>query len=115
MVIDKSKPAWAVQKYLEAVLAGRNSDAAMMISPESECTVVDIDRAYVNDNARVVLIDTSTNGNTAEVRVRVEFPSSGPFGATSTEDQTFRLTDSNGPWLITGIPWPLYNCGMVTK
>lgn len=115
MVIDKSKPAWAVQKYLEAFLVGRNADAAKMISPESECTVVDVDRAYVIDNARVVLISTNTNGNTAEVRVRVEFPLGGPFGDSSTEDHTFRLTDSNGTWLLTGIPWPLYNCGMVTK
>ncbi len=115
MVIDKSKPAWAVQKYLEAFLAGKNAEAAKMISPESECTVVDVDRAYVMDNSRVVLRSTNTNGSTAEVRVRVEFPRGGPFGDSSTEDHTFRLTDSNGTWLLTGIPWPLYNCGTVTK
>lgn len=115
LVIDKSKPAWAVQNYLKAFLAGKNAEAAKMISPESECTVVDVDRAYVIDNSRVVLLSTSTNGNTAEVRVRVEFPVNGPFGDSPTEDHTFRLTDSNGTWLLTGIPWPLYNCGMVTK
>lgn len=115
LVIDKSKPAWAVQNYLKAFLSGRNADAAKMISPESECTVVDVDRAYIIDNARVVLISTNTNGNTAEVRVRVEYPLNGPFGDSSTEDHTFRLTDSNGSWMLTGIPWPLYNCGLVAK
>lgn len=115
LVIDKSKPAWAVQNYLKAFLAGKNAEAAKMISPESECTVVDVDRAYIIDNARVVLISSSTNGNTAEVRVRVEFPLNGPFGDSSAEDHTFRLTASNGTWLLTGIPWPLYNCGLVTK
>ncbi len=115
LVLDKSKPAWAVQSYLKAFLAGRNAEAAKMISPESECTVVDVDRAYIIDNARIVLISASTNGNTAEVRVRVEFPLNGPFGDSSTEDHTFRLTDSNGTWLLTGIPWPLYNCGLVAK
>ncbi len=114
-VIDKSKPAWAVQNYLKAFLVGKNAEAAKMISPESECTVVDVDRAYIIDNARVVLISSSTNGNTAEVRVRVEFPLNGPFGDSSSEDHTFRLTDSNGTWLLTGIPWPLYNCGLVAK
>ncbi len=115
LVLDKTKPAWAVQSYLKAFLAGRNAEAAKMISPESECTVVDVDRAYIIDNARIVLISASTNGNTAEVRVRVEFPLNGPFGDSSTEDHTFRLTDSNGTWLLTGIPWPLYNCGLVAK
>lgn len=115
LVIDKSKPAWAVQNYLKAFLAGKNAEAAKMISPESECTVVDVDRAYIINNARVVLISTSINGSIAEVRVRVEFPLNGPFGDSSTEDHTFRLTDSNGNWLLTGIPWPLYNCGLVAK
>lgn len=115
MVISKSKPAWAVQSYLKAILSGSNAEAAKLISPESECTVVDVDRAYVVDNARVVLLGSSTSGNTAEVRVRIEFPLNGPFGDSSTEDQTFRLTNANGNWLITGIPWPLYNCGLVAK
>lgn len=115
LLIDRGNPAWAVQNYLKAVLSGRNADAAKMISPESECTVIDVDRAYVMENARVVLVHTTTTGNMAEVRVRVEFPMNGPFGASSSEDHTFRLTDSNGNWLLTGIPWPLYNCGLVTK
>lgn len=115
LVINKANPTWAVQSYLKAVLSGRNADAAKMISPESECTVADVDRTYVVENSRVVLLGSTTNGNTAEVHVRVEFPMNDPFGDSSTEDHVFRLTDSNGNWLLTGIPWPLYNCGLVTK
>lgn len=115
VVIDRSTPAGSVQVYLKAVLAGKNAEAAKMLSPESVCTVTDIDRAYIVDTARVLLIDSSTEGTTAEVRVRVEIPSGGPLGDFMTEDHTFRLVNSGGTWLITGIPWPLYDCGVMTK
>ena len=115
VVIDRSTPAGSVQVYLKAVLAGRNAEAAKMLSPESVCTVTDIDRAYIVDTARVLLVDSTTEGTTAEVRVRVEIPSGGPLGDFMTEDHTFRLVNSGGTWLITGIPWPLYDCGVMTK
>lgn len=115
VVIDRSTPAGSVQVYLKAVLAGKNAEAGKMLSPESVCTVTDIDRAYIVDTARVLLVDSSTEGTTAEVRVRVEIPSGGPLGDFMTEDHTFRLVNSGGTWLITGIPWPLYDCGVMTK
>lgn len=86
-----------------------------MLSPEGVCTVTDVDRAYIVDTARVLLVDSSTEGTTAEVRVRVEIPSGSPLGDFMTEDHTFRLVNSNGTWLLTGIPWPLYDCGVMTK
>lgn len=115
VVIDRSTPAGSVQVYLKAVLAGKNAEAAKMLSPESVCTVTDIDRAYIVDTARVLLVDSTAEGTTAEVRVRVEIPSGGPLGDFRTEDHTFRLVNSSGTWLITGIPWPLYDCGVMTK
>lgn len=115
VVIDRSTPAGSVQVYLRAVFAGKNAEAAKMLSTESVCTVTDIDRAYIVDTARVLLVDSTTEGTTAEVRVRVEIPSDGPLGDFMTEDHTFRLVNSGGTWFITGIPWPLYDCGVMTK
>lgn len=115
VVIDRTTPAGSVQLYLKAVLAGKNAEAAKMLSPESVCTVTDVDRAYIVDTARVLLVDSTTEGTTAEVRVRVEIPSGSPLGDFRTEDHTFRLVNSNGTWLLTGIPWPLYDCGVMTK
>ena len=115
VVIDRTTPAGSVQVYLKAVLAGKNAEAAKMLSPESACTVTDVDRAYIVDTARVLLVDSTTEGTTAEVRVRVEIPSGSPLGDFMTEDHTFRLVNSNGTWLLTGIPWPLYDCGVMTK
>lgn len=115
IVVDKTTPAGSVQLYLKAVLAGKSAEAAKMLSPESVCTVTDMDRAYIVDTARVLLLGSTTEGTTAEVRVRVEIPSSSPFGDFMTEDHTFRLVDSGGTWRLTGIPWPLFNCGVMTK
>ena len=115
VVIDRTTPAGSVQAYLKAILNGKNADAAKMFSPQSMCTITDIDRSYIVDSARVLLVDSTVEGTTAEVRVRVEIPSGSPFGELMTEDHTFRLVKSDGTWLLTGIPWPLYDCGVLTK
>lgn len=113
--LSRSTPAGAIQAYLKAVLSGKNAEAAKVFAVDSTCTVTDLDRVYMVDTARVQLISSSIDGKTAEVRVRVEAPSPGPFGDFSTEDHTFRLINSGGTWLLTGIPWPLYDCGVLTK
>jgi sugar lactone lactonase YvrE len=96
-------------------LVGKNAEAAKLLSPDSVCTVTDIDRAYVVDTARVVLVDSTVKRATAEVRVRVEIPSGSPLGDVMTKDHTFRLVNSEGAWLVTGIPWPLFDCGVSAK
>ena len=115
VVLSRATPAGSVQAYLKAVLVGKNAEAAKLISPDSPCTVTDIDRAYVVDTARVVLVDSTTQGATAEVRVSVEIPSGSPLGDVMREDHTFQLVNSGGTWLLTGIPWPLFDCGVSTK
>lgn len=115
VVIDRSTPAGSVQVYLNAILSGKNAQAAKMLSPDSVCTADDIDRAYVVETARVLLVDSTIEGTTAEVRVRVEIPSGGPIGDFMTEDHTLRLSKDGGSWLLTGVPWPLFDCGMVAK
>ncbi len=115
VVVDRTTPAGSVQVYLKAILSGRNAEAAKMLSPDSVCTADDIDRSYVVATSRVLLVDSTTEGSTAEVRVRVEIPSGSPLGDFMTEDHTFRLSNTSGSWLLTGIPWPLFDCGMVAK
>jgi sugar lactone lactonase YvrE len=115
VVLDRATPAGSVQAYLKAILVGKNAEAAKLLSPDSVCTVTDIDRAYVVDTARVVLVDSTVKRATAEVRVRVEIPSGSPLGDVMTKDHTFRLVNSEGAWLVTGIPWPLFDCGVSAK
>jgi hypothetical protein len=115
VVIDRATPAGSVQIYLKAVLAGKNAEAAKMLSPERGCTVTDVDRAYVLRTAQVVLVDSTTSGASAEVRIRVEILSGSLLGDAMTEDHTFRLVKSGGSWLISDIPWPLYDCAVLKK
>ena len=115
VVLDRATPAGSVQVYLKAILAGKNSQAAKMFSPESTCTVTDLDRAYIPNTARVLLVDSAIEGTTAEVRVREEIPTGVPLGDFATEDHTFPLIKSGSSWLITGDPWPLYDCGELKK
>ncbi|MDP1719432.1 MAG: hypothetical protein Q8L08_00290 [Candidatus Nanopelagicaceae bacterium] len=113
--LDPSTPAGTVQSYLAAVLEGDYELAAQFISSESSCDVQDLDRVYTMDTTRVDLVKTEINGDHAQVWVKVDYPSGAPFEAMRVEDHTFRLIQVNDQWLLTGIPWPLYDCGAVTK
>jgi len=115
VTLNPATPQGTVQAYLAALLEGNNAKAAQYLAPESGCNVQDLDRAYVMHTARVVLVKTEVAGTGAQVWVSIEIPSGGPFETFNTEDHTFRLIGANGRWLLTGIPWPLYNCGVMTK
>lgn len=114
-VFARTTPAGTVQAYLKDVLTGKNAEAAKLFAPESACTVTDLDQAYILDAAQVNLVSSTIHGDSADVRVVVENPMNGPFGASSTEDHSFRLLKSRDTWLLTGIPWPLYGCSTVIK
>lgn len=117
--LDPSTPAGTVQSYLSAVLKGNYEKAAQFISSESSCDVQDLDRVYTVDTARVDLVKTEIDGEHAQVWVKVDYPSGAPFDpmfdGVRVEDHTFRLLQVNDHWLLTGIPWPLYDCGVITK
>ncbi len=110
--MENGSPEAAVQQYLQRVNEGRNEEAARYFSKISKCTVDDIDRAYIDNNAQVTL-DKSviTSTDSAIVYVSIQ-RNNGPLLAdTYTEQQTFRLNRENGLWKLAGIPWPLYYCG----
>ncbi|MDP1711759.1 MAG: hypothetical protein Q8K86_04805 [Candidatus Nanopelagicaceae bacterium] len=113
--LDPSTPAGTVQSYLSAVLKGNYEKAALFISSESSCDVQDLDRVYTMDTTRVDLVKTEVDGDHAQVWVKVDYPSGAPFDAVRVEDHTFRLVQVNDHWLLTGIPWPLYDCGVIAK
>lgn len=70
-----------------------------------------MDRAYVDREARVDLLDTSITGARARVRIAVTTPTGDLVRNSWTEERTIRLEKTDGRWLLTGIPWPLYECG----
>lgn len=108
---DRGAPEGVVQAYLTAVIDGDHQGAVQFLADVSPCTVEDLDRAYVSEGVRVLLRDTEVDGDAAQVRVDVVMSSGGPLdGSEYAEKHTFRLSRAGGDWLITGTPWPMYEC-----
>lgn len=105
-------PQYVVQEFLNAVIDDDHQRAASFFAPDSSCTATDLDQAYIATDLRAELIDVSITGNTALVKVAVGMGSEGPFNSLYVENHSYRLVKSDR-WLITGVPWPLYQCGMV--
>lgn len=110
---EPGTPEATVQSYVEAALDGRADEAARWLDPAGDCGAQDLDRAgaYGMTATRVVLVDSTISGETATVRVQLVLGSGGPFDSSEyREEHSYRLTRSGGTWLLTGVPWPLYEC-----
>ena len=114
--LKNGSPARIVQNYIQTIISGRNDLAFTYLSRESSCTIQDIDRAYLNDEVEIILESETVVGSDAAV-VRVSIQQGDPImmGDNFEERQSFRLLKENGQWKISGIPWPLYDCGRSKK
>ena len=112
---DTNSPQGAVQNYLEAIYAGNTLKAAGYLDKSSFCTVQDLDQLGVQTKPRVLFENSSILGNTAQVKINVEFDAGSPMGNVTNESHTLRLVRSGPSWKLTGIPWPLFDCGVIIK
>jgi hypothetical protein len=112
---ETGSPEWAVQNYLVAVFDGDTDKAAEFLAASSPCDVNDLDRARVQRNANIDLIRVNITGNTARVEINVEFSNSDLFNSSYVESHNYRLEKEGNSWLISGIPWPVYDCGVISK
>jgi hypothetical protein len=113
-MFDPAGPEGVVRAYVNAALAGRSDAAARYLAEGSPCDAVDVARARgVEVPDRVVLVDSSTEGDAATVVLETAYSSgSGPLDpAEYTEGHTYELTSASGAWRLTGVPWPLWECG----
>jgi hypothetical protein len=113
--LSPTTPEGVVQLYLKAIIEGKNDQAATYFASGSECDASDIDRAYLSDTLRVNLVSTSIEGESAYVKIDANTGSGGPFEDGYTESHTYRLVKQSGSWRIEGLPWPLWDCGTITK
>jgi len=113
--LDRSTPEGVAQQYLLDVIAGDNDSAIKLLDSTSNCKATDLDRAYIPKEVRMNLISSTETPTGAVVRISIEISSGDPLGGYFSEEQVIRLAKSNGNWLITGIPWPMYECGGVYK
>lgn len=109
--LESGSPEAAVQDYLDAVLEHDAEAAARHLAPDSPCGVEDLDNAYIDDDVRVMLRDAAVTGGTARVDVAITTGSGELIPSGWTEEHTFRLRRVGDVWLITGSPWPLFECG----
>ena len=106
-------PEAAVQAFLKAAIDGKNDQAISYLSTTSRCTANDLDRTYISDSMRISLISSEIQGESAFVKITTEYSDNGPFGSGYSEEHSYRLARESGQWRILGIPWPLYDCGVV--
>lgn len=113
--LSADSPEGVIQMYLKNVIVGKNDLAASYFSSDSVCKASDIDRAYFPEDFRVNLVNTEITGDRAYVKVDINYASGGPFDSGYSEKQNYRLIKENGRWKISGIPWPLYDCGVIEQ
>lgn len=106
-------PQRVVQQYLQAIVDRDYQAAIDYLAPDTKCTTSDLDTTYVSTEVRVDLVKAEITGDTAQVRVSVGTGSDAPFGSIYLEEHVYRLAKVSNEWRITGVPWPLYQCGMV--
>lgn len=109
---DPATPEGAVQGYLEAVFDDDETAALGYLEPKSPCDEHDISDASVDSSARVVLVETEVDDDTARVEVEMTFSrGQGLFDSYEySQDESFDLVDFGDRWLLTGEPWPVRVC-----
>lgn len=107
----EGSPEAVVRSFVVAAVGKDGDEAVRHLDPEAGCTPRHVEEAWVDPRSRVVLRDTSTDGDRATVRVDVVTSSGDLLGPSEwTSRETFELRRVDGGWLITGHPWPLYGC-----
>jgi hypothetical protein len=108
---DLASPEGVAQAYLQATFDGDFDEAASYFAPDSDCDASDLDRAFIQKDARISLAGVSGDAERTVVRITADIPGGGPFGGYYEEQHSLRLLYVGDSWKLTGIPWPLYDCG----
>jgi hypothetical protein len=114
-VLSPDTPEGVVQLYLRAVVDGKFETAIGLLSESSQCTVADLDRAYIPSSLRVNLADSEVDGDSAIVKISVELGGGKIFDDGYSESHSYRLKNESGAWKILGIAWPIWECPGVNK
>ena len=112
--LESGTPESVVQDYAEAVLDHDDETAARWFA-DAERDVEDLDRSFVEDDVRVLLRDVRSSGDTARVDVVVISASGDLLSTEWSEEHTFRLRRTGADWLISGAPWPVFDCEVVMR
>jgi hypothetical protein len=112
---EANSPEGVTQAYLNSVFDGDYDRAVTFLEADSKCDASDLDRTYVNRTVRINLSSVDTTDGSARVKIRLEYSNGAPFDSSYSEEQTIRLITEDNSWKITGIPWPMYDCGLFVR
>ncbi len=105
--LDATTPEGVVQLYVSALFTDDIGGAEEYLDPALDCGD-SLDRFYMADTSRIAVLRTEVDQNTARVELQIE-EGSGLEGSWTHREQ-FALRRDAGTWLITGEPWPHYEC-----
>ncbi|BDZ63112.1 hypothetical protein [Agromyces mangrovi Wang et al. 2018] len=111
--LDPTTPEGVIQGYSEAVLDGDTRAALDFLVPEiaDDCQRVE-NYGFGDADVRVVLVSSTEDGSTADVRVSIVTTyGGGLFGPDEYRtDGRFDLQRVDGEWRIESAPWELAVC-----
>ncbi len=115
--VDPSTPTGVVQAYLRAIADGEVDTAVGWLAPDGPCTFDDLSRSYLPTSLRAVLGSTSGSEDRQVVSVEITEGSGGDlFGSDGYgHTERFVLERSADGWVLTGTPWPMFDCGQSTR
>lgn len=109
-------PEARVRDYVAALHERDPATAAEQLDPDGTCDEEDLRGVFLDEQSRVVLRESVTEGDTARVRVDLVHSGGGPIGGgESREPVTFDLRRAGDRWVITGEPWPTFSCGTLEE
>lgn len=106
---DPASPEAAVQTYAIAVVGGDNIAAAEALDPALGCTAANFAESFAPGGSAISILHASTGSDRARVTVEITRYGQSPLDAF-THEETFELERRGSEWLITGEPWPVYDC-----
>lgn len=112
---DASDPTEVVQAYLTAVITGDDAAVTEYLDPALGCRVSP-ENLYAPGSAVATVVSTSTQGNSAQVVVEIDegMEAISALASGYSHREGFELGRVGDTWEITQIPWPLYDCAVMS-
>lgn len=104
--LDPATPEGVVQLYVTALYDDDVAGAVEYLDPALGCSER-LPEVYLPETARVAVGPVTRTGERATVDLRIE---EGAALSSWTHRETFTLRRDGETWLITGDPWPIWQC-----
>lgn len=106
--LDATTPEGVVQLYVSALFDDDVPAAVEYLDPNLGCGSR-LPEVYISDTSRIAVVEATTTKDTARVELSIE-EDAGFLDGSWSHRETFTLRRASGTWLITGEPWPIYQC-----